>query len=1392
MNHPSPLRVALFSCVGLLHLALADAVAAPKRLFDLKGGSQGSEIVLKSPAVVKTQLEGKRVTGRVTPVEPKSFGALTSVVEGEEVEIPLANGETVTGVVNLVHHQLGSLGVAGHLTNEKGSFVVTLQRDSVGGLVQLEGKGTAFRVEPSKDGTAVIREMLRSDVVCSPLPRPDGPAKAAAPNLGPEQIPDLESRPGTVAVLYLDFDGEDVTDPFWNNGVKIVGPRARMNDAQITEAFNRVKEDFWPFNVNVTTVKDKYTAAPVGRRMRCIITANDAAAPGAGGVAYLDSFAEAGTSYTLDIPCWVFIDDDAKACAEAISHEFGHTFGLRHDGRVSPPEAYYRGHGAGATGWAPIMGVGYYQPTVQWSKGEYISANNHEDDLAIISNTKNGIGYVADETPDNLEGAQPLNFTSGAVDQKGIITKSSDADFYIFQTTGGSINLTATGANPSPNLDIVLQLLDSSGNVLATSNPASALNATLSRVVAAGNYFLQIEGTGAGNVGPPADTGYSKYASIGAYTIAGTIENGGPKLEPVITSSGVIPALRGVPINYTITATGAPTSYDLTGTFPAWLNFNAQTGVLSGTPNASGNFNFVMSATNGVGTGTKDLVITVNVGAVSLGVALDATDLVWLSGGDDEWLGVLDVSFDGVDSAESGPIGDNEMTFIETTVQGPAVVQFRWRTETEAGGDFLRFFADGIERDQISGDSGWILKSISFPPGPHALRWEYQKNGSLAVGLDRARIDTVSVTLLPAPVITSANTVIGEEGETFFYQIEADNDPKSFGISGTLPDGLVFDDVTGIISGIPTGPAEVEVIMMATNEAGTSSEPLAISVSPPILTLGESVNAENLEPWVTSGSSNWFPQTVVSFDGLDAAQAGEIFDNQVTQLSAAVIGPTAVRFRWKVDSEPKFDVLEFLVDGVVKGSISGDVDWQEAVFAVPAGKRTLAWRYRKDSTVSIGADTGWLDQVVLDQSPLVLSSRTASGRVGEPFFHRVVAVNTPTSIEAVGLPPGLNINTQTGAISGIPTQLGEYAVDLTITNATGVETRVLTITINETRATTDGLRASSYAGLVRTVADGKAVGLINLKVTAKQTLSGSLSIGGSKYSFRGKLDPVKPLALQLRKKGSPNLTLAIKIDSRADIDLLVGDVQGGIGASAFEAFAAVLPSDLPPGAIGKYTVLFEPDSVANEVPGGSGAATLTVSKSGAVKVSGVLGDGQKFTAAAPLNINKQLPFFSAPYKVGGVIAGDIPFNLTATPVTLGAGLEWSKKPDLSSPLYSPGFTKSTTANGAFYVKPPRGTRVLNLTNGMIRFEGSDLAFTTREQPFTLGTDNRLILTPVVPSLKVSIKTSTGLISGSFRPGATSPVVKFSGAVLPHQNRGAGVFVGTAKSGEIVLEPVPTP
>jgi hypothetical protein len=206
-----------------------------------------------------------------------------------------------------------------------------------------------------------------------------------------------------------------------------------------------------------------------------------------------------------------------KNIAEAAAHEAGHTLGLSHDGNAA--SAYYSGHGS----WAPIMGVGYYKAITQWSKGEYAGANQTQDDLAVMQS--NGARTVRDDYPDNT--TQALNPGAPAT---GIISTRSDVDvFSITVSKQSTITVTATPAATSPNLDIALTPHGFGGDV--TVNPrsgstsadvATGMDALISATVPAGSYTVRVDGGGAAAANS-VDTGYSDYASLGAYTVSLTV-----------------------------------------------------------------------------------------------------------------------------------------------------------------------------------------------------------------------------------------------------------------------------------------------------------------------------------------------------------------------------------------------------------------------------------------------------------------------------------------------------------------------------------------------------------------------------------------------------------------------------------------------------------------------------------------------------------------------------------------------------------------------------------------------------------------------------------------------------------------------------------------------------
>lgn len=359
----------------------------------------------------------------------------------------------------------------------------------------------------------------------------------------------LHSRPGAARTIYLDFNGATLTGTAWNaNGNTLIAKPYDIDGVptsfsttelqRIQLIWQRVAEDYAPFDVNVTT------EAPAPEQLArtdandqvygttVLITDNTGIyACNCGGVAYIGVFNDTSSYYK---PALVFANNlgngDEKAVAEAISHETGHNIGLSHDGTASA--AYYTGQGSDpATSWAPIMGVGYYKTIVQFSRGEYASANNREDDFAVAQ--ANGLPLRADDVGNTIAAAVPLPGSGASID--GVIEQAGDVDVFSFAAAPGAFAASVTPASRSANADLVLTLLDGAGNALATSNPLNALDAALTyQITAAGTYYVQVRTTG---LGDPAGTGYSNYGSVGNYRVTGTFQSGGTAPRPVLTAS---------------------------------------------------------------------------------------------------------------------------------------------------------------------------------------------------------------------------------------------------------------------------------------------------------------------------------------------------------------------------------------------------------------------------------------------------------------------------------------------------------------------------------------------------------------------------------------------------------------------------------------------------------------------------------------------------------------------------------------------------------------------------------------------------------------------------------------------------------------------------------------
>jgi len=253
------------------------------------------------------------------------------------------------------------------------------------------------------------------------------------------------------------------------------------------------------------------------------------------------------------------------------------------------------------------MGVGYYKNLVQWSKGEYANANNLQDDYLVMQ--KNGLVLDADEHGNTTATATQL---TGAVvnglnefTARGVLQGPTDVDVLKFEAGIGLVNISVSPFHLSPNIDLQATLLDANGNVLAQFNDLEVLAANGSfSLPAVGSYFLVVEGSGKPD---PYVSGYTKYGSIGNYSLSIVAPQAGGNLAPTarITSSatrGTAPASinfsatgstdpDGSIASYTwdfgdgTTATGATVSkvYNTVGTFTAALTVTDNGGISNST-----------------------------------------------------------------------------------------------------------------------------------------------------------------------------------------------------------------------------------------------------------------------------------------------------------------------------------------------------------------------------------------------------------------------------------------------------------------------------------------------------------------------------------------------------------------------------------------------------------------------------------------------------------------------------------------------------------------------------------------------------------------------------------------------------------------------------------------
>jgi len=349
---------------------------------------------------------------------------------------------------------------------------------------------------------------------------------------------------------------------------------------------------------------------------------------------------------------------------------------------------------------------------------------------------------------------------------------------------------------------------------------------------------------------------------------------------PVINSPASANGTVGSSFNYQITASRVPTSFGAVG-LPAGLTVNSSSGLISGTPTQSGLFASTISASNGDGTGSRSLEITIlpqapvissastangSVGSsfshqitasnnptsysvsgtLPAGLSLNATS--GLISGTPSAAGNATVTISAINSGGSG----SAALFIEIAEASPLSPPEIISALTTSGrvGSAFSYKILGSSSPTLYSLLGSLPQGLTFNATTGRINGTPTEPGDsiLTIGASNSGGSTtqsLAIQILPLkPIISSTASVNGTIGSAFSHQITANNNPTSYSVSGTLPAGLSLNATSGLISGTPSAVGNATVTVSATNGGGSGNQSLTLQILArvPAITSAATVN----------------------------------------------------------------------------------------------------------------------------------------------------------------------------------------------------------------------------------------------------------------------------------------------------------------------------------------------------------------------------------------------------------------------------------------------------------------------------------------------------------------------------------------------------------------------
>lgn len=261
-------------------------------------------------------------------------------------------------------------------------------------------------------------------------------------------------------------------------------------------------------------------------------------------------------------------------------------------------------------------------------------------------------------------------------------------------------------------------------------------------------------------------------------------------VAPTITTSSLPSGTVDTAYSQTVEASGTtPISFAVSaGSLPAGLTLDSDTGVVSGKPTAVGSQTFTITATNAGGTDSKEYTLAVDAAAVAPSITLS--------------------------SFPDAAVGSAYSQAVTATGTTPILFEVSYGS-----------LPAGLVLDSATG----VISGTPTTVGSAT----FTITATNAGGIDSKAFVLVVDAAAVAPSITTGSLAGAKVGSAYSQTVAASGTaPFTFAVSaGSLPDGLVLDSATGVISGTPTTAASATFTVSVTNGGGTDSQEYTIAVA---------------------------------------------------------------------------------------------------------------------------------------------------------------------------------------------------------------------------------------------------------------------------------------------------------------------------------------------------------------------------------------------------------------------------------------------------------------------------------------------------------------------------------------------------------------------------------